>query len=178
MRGRTISSLFTWLHKFLLPFVLAIGLPIFISPLFFSDDINWTILIILIIFFLIVLLYVYFVTVPLKKVALEDGYLVISNYFKTIEVSCYEIKSVFELPFPSSKPKGELEEYLYNLYGVLLIGSANFRFRIFITFENPTEFGKWIMFKPQIPRRFSSYTGDHEIVKELKDLAGIVTQDS
>ena len=174
MRGRTISSLFTLFHKTFWPFVLAAGLFICVPLLFFSED-NKSACIVFTIFVLFLSFRQYLVNVPLKRVRLEDGYLLISNYSTIIEVPISEVQNVLEITsYTSPHPKDVLGKYLYRRYSFLLLRS----YRIFIIFENPTKFGKWIMFIPRIPRRLSSYVGDHEIVKELKDLAGIVTQDS
>jgi hypothetical protein len=130
----------------------------------------------MIIIFLFLLLQAYLIFAPLKSVRLDDEYLVISNYFKTIEVPFYEIDNVFETGFSKPNPRDELEKSLRKRD---ILSLRVFPSRIYITFENPTAFGRWIVFTPYIARRLSSYTGqEHEIVKDLKELAGIVTQDS
>jgi len=176
MSSRRLSSSFTCIEKFFPLSASIVGLVILIFFLFLPSGIDISENLIFIIIFLFLLLYVYFAFVPLKSVRLDDEYLVISNYLRTIEVPFSEIKNVFEVPYSDPNPKDKLEKSLRYRHFFSLLPLT---YRIFITFENPTEFGEWIMFAPYIPRRLSSYTGgEHEIVKELKDLAGIVTQDS
>ncbi len=78
----------------------------------------------------------------LKKVEIENDYLIISNYFRTIKVPISEIENISENIFINPH-------------------------HIWIRFKNPTEFGRKIIFMPTIVSIFSA----HPIVKELKHLS-------
>jgi len=80
--------------------------------------------------------------VRLKRVELDDEYMYISNFFKTISVPLTEITKVTEWVYINIHP-------------------------IRLTFENKTEFGWSIMFMPPFSWSFCFFMS-HPIAKELR----------
>lgn len=82
----------------------------------------------------------YFVFIRAKNVYMDDEYLYVNNFRKTIRISLSEIKSVSDNVFISPRP-------------------------IFIEFKNETEFGNKIMFigYTQLFLFFSSHPAVHKI---------------
>ena len=82
---------------------------------------------------------------PLKFVEIDEHYLYVSNYRKTIRVPFSEIEEVSESPFINIHP-------------------------VWVKFKTPTEFGSKIMFMPYFD--FGSlFMMPHPVVVQLKKLA-------
>ena len=143
MRKQTkerISSRLTFFYKYIFTIVWIGGFSFGTLITFYEgSDIRWISLIILI----ACLIFIWWSVARLKYLAIENEYLIISNYLKTIRVPISEIKEVTE-----------------NIY----IGMHP----VWIKFKTSTIFGKKIMF---IPKFVFLFFESHPIVDDLKFLA-------
>jgi len=96
---------------------------------------------IFIIAFTIGTLFIYWGCMRVKKVSIDNQYLYISNYSKTIKVHRSNIKKITENVFVNTNP-------------------------IWIHFKQTNEFGDYIVFIPK--KRIFSFFTSHPIVKELR----------
>ena len=134
---RNISSSFTFFHKYIFPSVWTGGFGYATLRLILSEDEEC----ILFLMLWIIGSFLWVFCIRLKKVVIDDKYLYISNYFKTIKVPLSEIESVVENVFISTHP-------------------------IWICFKNKTGFGYKIMFMPNFHWRCMFFCS-HPVVKEL-----------
>lgn len=89
---------------------------------------------------------VIFAAKKLKRVAVEDGYLYVSNYFTEVRIPLSEVVRVREYA-----GTGAAKEYT----------------TLIIDLQNPCAFGKRIVFLPK-PRLY--WSGIHAVVRELQGL--------
>ena len=149
MMTKLLSSFMTFFLKFIFT-----GILILTSLMLMSTLIIWPILshqviflptvIFALVFSSIALSWCYMVTIPLKKVSVDERNLYISNYFKEIAVPLSEIDRV-----------EELNEFRAKL--------------ILIHLKSTTKFGQEIKFLPQTEFRWR--WKEHSVVGALKEMA-------
>ena len=139
---RTLSSSWTFFHKFVFPTILVGGFGLSTLAMFHACEAppKWIILS----FFMVGTAYSYWAGWRLKKVDIDESSLYISNFRIAIQVPLRSIESVS---------------------GSALISPE----LVWITFRRPTEFGSKIVFVPEM-RFFFTGLSPHPIVKELRQL--------
>lgn len=146
---RTLSSSATFFLKFIFSaiFIAAAGLLLFIFffwPIITHERFIWPAAIFAIIWSGIAVSCCYLVTMPLKKVNVDDRTLYVSNYINEIAIPLSEIDRVEEL--------------------------YEFRFKpILIHLKSPTLFGQKIKFMPHT--EFKWWWKEHSVIGELKEMA-------
>jgi hypothetical protein len=136
---QSLSSIFTIIYKVIFPTIWLGGFGIGTIAILLSESrLDWGYVIILLIGFPLF----YFFGFPLKSVEIDERYLYVSNYIKTVRVPFSQIEVVTESPFISIHP-------------------------IWIKFKTPTEFGSKIIFIPY----FDWDSMSHPAVAKLRALA-------
>lgn len=144
MEKRRLSAVGTFFFKFGFP-VIWVVMWGFAAFLIYPDVFFVPILVMGILGFLLL----FACGAALKKVYLEGDKLIVSNYFKTIEIPVSEINQVKENYMVSPK-------------------------LIWIHLKSPTPFGRKIKFMPIIYLKdFFCQFSSHSLVKELRELAGL-----
>lgn len=142
---RQISSSLTLFHKVILPILFALGI-VNIGVLGLRgwyatpEEMPWQI-VLMIVAFLFLSLWLFW---PLKKIAIDDNNLYVSDFHTEITIPISEIEKVSE--FILSKPR-----------------------RVTIHLKNPTQFGRKIVFLAMY--RPFGFLSSHPIVAELRELA-------
>ena len=141
-----ISSGLTFFVKFIFPliFITLFGLPA-IEAWIKSLPERFPVTI----FLIAITAFLYWSCMRLKRIKVSAGKLYISNYFKTIEVDVTQIKEVSENCFIDYHP-------------------------VWITFKEPTRFGKKIMFMPQY---IILFFGSHPVVALLRNYIEYIESD-
>ena len=135
-----ISSRLTFFYKYIFTIVWIGGFSLGILITFSKgSDIRWIFLMMLI----TGLIFILWSVTRLKYLAIEDEYLIISNYLKSIKVPIVDIEDVTENIFLNIHP-------------------------VWITFKTKNMFGKKVMFMPKL--KFLLFES-HPIVDDLKFLA-------
>jgi hypothetical protein len=144
---RAISSRLTFFYKIVVP-VISVAIPGIVVPSLMSQepDKRWGLQLAMAIGLLVVAAFVVFllVSIPLKYLEIDDQFLFVSNFRRTIMVPLSEIEQV-GYPFPGLRP---------------LTAS--------VKFKNPTAFGNEILFLPRVT--FWSFS--HSTADDLRDIAG------
>ena len=139
---QSLSSMLTIIYKVIFPTVWLGGFGIgTIAMTLFEPRPDWGFAIALLIGFLMF----YFLCFPLKSVEVDQDYLYVSNYIKTVRVPFSQIEEV-------------TESRLINIHPV------------WVKFKTPTEFGTTIVFMPYFD--FGSiFMMSHPVVAKLRELA-------
>ena len=141
----SLSSISTFFFKFIFPAIWIGSLGIGVIKSLLSEPQekgNWFILA-----FLFVFIIFYWNLFRIKSVEIDNRYLYVSNYIKTIRVPFSQIEDVTEL-FLNPRP-------------------------IRITFKKVTEFGIEIVFVPYVDFQ-GWFSGSHPAVAKLRELAGLI----
>jgi hypothetical protein len=136
----TISSSLTFMYKAIFPAVMLGGFGIGFMVILFSTGSPLQALPLIVIMALVAAL-LYWLTMGLKKVAMDDQYLYISNFRREIRVRRDQIAGVTENRWINIHP-------------------------VTVRFRAPTEFGDKIVFMPTV-RLFAGFS-PHPIVGELR----------
>jgi hypothetical protein len=137
----SLSSILTIIYKFIFPTIWLGGFGLGTIAMVLSEPPDWAFVIPLLIGFLLF----YFFCFPLKSVEIDESYLYVSNYIKTIRVPFSQIVEV-------------TESRLVNIHP------------IWIRFNTPTEFGSMIIFMPYF--EFGTlFMMSHPVVTKLRELA-------
>ena len=139
---QSLSSMLTIIYKVIFPTVWLGGFGIGTIAMVLSEPRpDWGFAIALLIGFLMF----YFFCFPLKSVEIDQSYLYMSNYIKTVQVPFSQIEEV-------------TESRLINIHPV------------WVKFKTPTEFGSTIVFMPYF--HFGSiFMMSHPVVAKLRELA-------
>ncbi len=90
-----------------------------------------------------------FIGIRLKKVVIDDFFLILSNYRKSIRISLKDIKSIKSTVLIAQEP-------------------------VWIAFREPNEFGDKIVFMPKADFDRSPFS-PHPIIEELEALRGLAS---
>jgi len=144
---RTISSRLTFFYKIIIP-LFSLVIPGIVAPslIIQEPDKRWGLLFAMTTGLLVVAVFVIFllVSIPLKYLEIDDHFLFVSNFRRTIMVPLSEIEEV-GYPFPGLGPL-----------------TASVKFKI------PTAFGKEILFLPRV----SFWSFSHSTADDLRKIAG------
>ncbi len=148
---RQISSKITFISKIGVPSFVLFGWGLAIFALLFDSGKNGQLplpLAVKVLFpalFLVIFAVIFWLSMRLKAVSVDDKFLYISNYLKEISVPFSNIQNITELRLRGHP--------------------------VTIHFKEKTEFGSKITFLPKM--RFFNFARSHPVVAELKELAKI-----
>jgi hypothetical protein len=142
MEKRIDSSVFTFIYKFMFPFISVCMFILMTITFFYLTKLPFLSKIAASLCFLIIASFFCFFGAPLKRIFIAKDHLLISNYFKTIRTSFSEVDHISE-------------------------ATAIYPNTATIHFKTDTKFGRKIVFMPKLSFRTYGY---HPDVKELQEL--------
>ncbi|MBN1532005.1 MAG: hypothetical protein JXA20_05025 [Spirochaetes bacterium] len=137
---RTVSSLFTFFYKLVLPIIVLGGIGVGVV-IFLVQTAQPAQAVTVVAVMVMVAVMLYWLTMRLKRVAMDDQYLYISNYLREIRVRRDQIVKVTENRWINIHP-------------------------VTVYFRSATEFGDRIVFMPTV--RAFAFFSSHPIVAELR----------